>query len=102
MFNARPAVRRDDNKPVTEIMSRNCPQRAAGYTLKEAERLLHEYRIEKLPLVDADGKVAGLVTLKDIMKITQFPKRQRIAGPSGGGRSGGRARYGNAPRGSCA
>jgi IMP dehydrogenase len=43
-------------------------------TLKDAERLLHEYRVEKLPLVDQDGKVAGLVTLKDIMKITQFPK----------------------------
>jgi IMP dehydrogenase len=42
--------------------------------LKDAERLLHEYRVEKLPLMDKDGKVAGLITLKDIMKITQFPK----------------------------
>jgi IMP dehydrogenase len=42
--------------------------------LKDAERLLHEYRVEKLPLKDEDGKVAGLITLKDIMKITQFPK----------------------------
>ncbi|HLO30720.1 MAG TPA: IMP dehydrogenase, partial [Anaerolineales bacterium] len=43
-------------------------------SLKEAERLLHEYRVEKLPLINSNGKVAGLVTLKDIMKITQFPK----------------------------
>jgi IMP dehydrogenase len=48
-------------------------------TLKEAERLLHEYRVEKLPLVDGDGNVVGLVTLKDIMKITQFPKATKDA-----------------------
>lgn len=64
----------DENKPVTEIMTRHVHSAAPGTSLKEAERLLHEYRVEKLPLVDADGKVAGLITLKDIMKITQFPK----------------------------
>jgi len=62
-----------DNKPVTEIMTREVHSAPPDTTLKEAERLLHEYRVEKLPLVDKDGKVAGLVTLKDIMKITQFP-----------------------------
>src|SRR5215211_3621836 len=64
----------DMNKPVTDIMSRNVHSASPDTTLKEAERLLHEHRVEKLPLVDGDGKVAGLVTLKDIMKITQFPK----------------------------
>lgn len=64
----------DDNKPVVEIMSRPVHSAAPDTSLKEAERLLHEYRIEKLPLVNNDGKVAGLVTLKDIMKITQFPR----------------------------
>ena len=64
----------DENKPVTEIMTREVHSAAPGTSLKEAERLLHEYRVEKLPLVDKNGKVAGLVTLKDIMKITQFPK----------------------------
>ena len=62
------------DKPVTEIMSRDVHSAPPNTTLKDAERLLHEYRVEKLPLVDKDGKVAGLVTLKDIMKITQFPK----------------------------
>jgi len=61
-------------KPVTAIMSKDVHSAPPGTSLKEAERLLHEYRVEKLPLVTADGKVAGLVTLKDIMKITQFPK----------------------------
>jgi IMP dehydrogenase len=64
----------DESKPVTTIMSRSVHTAPPTTTLKEAERLLHEHRIEKLPLVDGDGKVAGLVTLKDIMKITQFPK----------------------------
>ncbi|HJR79421.1 MAG TPA: IMP dehydrogenase [Anaerolineales bacterium] len=66
----------EDNldKPVTEIMSKDVQTASPGTSLKDAERLLHEYRVEKLPLVDEDGRVAGLVTLKDIMKITQFPK----------------------------
>jgi IMP dehydrogenase len=64
----------DANKPVTAIMSREVQSAPPNTTLKEAERLLHEYRVEKLPLVDGSGKVVGLVTLKDIMKITQFPK----------------------------
>ena len=69
----------DMNRPVTAIMSRDVHSASPGTTLKEAERLLHEYRVEKLPLVDGDGKVAGLVTLKDIMKITQFPKATKDA-----------------------
>ena len=69
----------DENKPVTAIMTRNVHSAPPDTTLKEAERLLHEYRVEKLPLVDAHGKVAGLVTLKDIMKITQFPKATKDA-----------------------
>jgi IMP dehydrogenase len=69
----------NDDKPVTEIMSRNVHSAAPDTTLKEAERLLHEFRVEKLPLVDEDGRVAGLVTLKDIMKITQFPKATKDA-----------------------
>jgi IMP dehydrogenase len=64
----------DLNKPVTAIMSRNVHTASPNTTLKDAERLLHEHRVEKLPLVNSDGKVVGLVTLKDIMKITQFPK----------------------------
>jgi len=64
----------DMNKPVTVIMSRDVHTASPDTTLKEAERLLHEHRVEKLPLVDKESKVAGLVTLKDIMKITQYPK----------------------------
>ncbi len=52
---------------------------APDISLKDAETLLHENRIEKLPLVNMDGRVAGLVTLQDIMKITQFPKATKGA-----------------------
>jgi IMP dehydrogenase len=64
----------DDAKPVTAIMTRDVHSAPPDTSLKDAERLLHEYRVEKLPLVDKNGKVTGLVTLKDIMKITKFPK----------------------------
>ncbi|MBM3123602.1 MAG: IMP dehydrogenase [Chloroflexi bacterium] len=64
----------DNSKSVVDIMSKPVHTAAPDTSLKEAERLLHEYRIEKLPLVDNAGKVAGLVTLKDIMKITQYPR----------------------------
>jgi len=64
----------NDDRPVTEIMSTTVHSAPPDTSLADAERLLHEYRVEKLPLVDKDGKVVGLVTLKDIMKITQFPK----------------------------
>ncbi|MBM3180737.1 MAG: IMP dehydrogenase [Chloroflexi bacterium] len=63
----------DDRKSAADVMTRPVHSAPPNTTLKDAERLLHEYRIEKLPLVDANGKIAGLVTLKDIMKITQFP-----------------------------
>ncbi|HNE67275.1 MAG TPA: IMP dehydrogenase, partial [Anaerolineales bacterium] len=64
----------DDKKSVTDLMQKKVITASPDISLKEAEGLLHEHRIEKLPLVNADGRVAGLVTLKDIMKITQYPK----------------------------
>lgn len=69
----------DHTKSVTAIMSKDVHAAPPDTSLREAERLLHEYRVEKLPLVNKDGTVAGLVTLKDIMKITQFPKATKDA-----------------------
>ena len=42
-------------------------------TLEEARRKLYEHRIEKLPLLDADGRLAGLITAQDIIKIQKHP-----------------------------
>jgi IMP dehydrogenase len=64
----------DDLKPLTDLMQKKVITASPDISLKDAEKLLHANRIEKLPLVDKNGRVAGLVTLKDIMKITQFPK----------------------------
>ena len=69
----------DDRKSVTDVMTRPVHSAPPDTTLKDAERLLHEYRVEKLPLVDKNGNIAGLVTLKDIMKITQFPMATKDA-----------------------
>jgi len=69
----------NEKRPVTEIMTRDVHSAAPGTSLKDAERLLHEYRVEKLPLVDENKRVVGLITLKDIMKITQYPKATKDA-----------------------
>jgi IMP dehydrogenase len=45
-----------------------------GTTLAEAEKLLHRHRIEKLPIVDAEGRIRGLITVKDIQKRVEFPQ----------------------------
>lgn len=63
----------DDNKLVKDIMTKDVISASKDTTLAQAEKLLHDHRIEKLPLVDKDGKVAGLITLKDIMKVIKFP-----------------------------
>ena len=63
----------DAAKPLSEIMQKKIIFAAPDISLKEAEKMLHDNRVEKLPLVDKNGRVAGLVTLKDIMKITQYP-----------------------------
>lgn len=44
-----------------------------GTTLAEAEKTLQKYRIEKLPLVDENGVLKGLITIKDIEKVIEFP-----------------------------
>jgi IMP dehydrogenase len=44
-----------------------------GTTLDEARKLLHQHRIEKLPVVDAEGNLRGLITVKDIFKRQQYP-----------------------------
>jgi IMP dehydrogenase len=45
----------------------------AGTSLEKARRILHENRVEKLPLLDEDGRLAGLITAKDIEQLMQHP-----------------------------
>ncbi|MBM7650491.1 IMP dehydrogenase [Bacillus ectoiniformans] len=50
-----------------------------GTTLEEAEKLLQKYKIEKLPLIDGDGVLKGLITIKDIEKVIEFPNSAKDA-----------------------
>src|SRR5581483_1911550 len=59
----------DPGQPVAEVMTSNGLVTApVGTTLAEAERILHRHRIEKLPVVDDEGLLRGLITVKDIRK----------------------------------
>src|SRR5438105_1602105 len=65
----------DSSKPVSELMtSRDLVTAPVGTTLAEAEAILHRHKIEKLPVVDTDGRLKGLITVKDIQKRIEFPK----------------------------
>jgi IMP dehydrogenase len=67
----------DLSRPVTEFMTgaagRGLITAPVGTSLDQAKALLQQYRIEKLPLVDDDGRLAGLITVKDIQKRQDFP-----------------------------
>lgn len=68
----------DFDRPVTDFMtSEGLVTAAVGTSLDEAKLLLQEHRIEKLPLVDGVGCLAGLITVKDIQKRLDFPNASR-------------------------
>ncbi|OGI94990.1 IMP dehydrogenase [Candidatus Nomurabacteria bacterium RIFCSPLOWO2_01_FULL_42_17] len=64
--------------PVGEIMTKkNLITGSIGTDLFEAEKILMRHRVEKLPLVDKQNKLIGLITFKDIMKVKSRPKSSR-------------------------
>src|SRR5918992_1140927 len=64
----------DIAQPISALMtSRNLVTAPLGTTLEEAEDILHRNKIEKLPVVDADGRLKGLITVKDISKRIKYP-----------------------------
>ena len=58
---------------VGEVMTRELVTAPEGTTFEEAKALLHEHRIEKLPVVDASGALRGLYTILDVEKEARFP-----------------------------
>jgi IMP dehydrogenase len=65
----------DVEQPISALMTaRNLVTAPVGTTLAEAEEILHRNKIEKLPVVDADGRLCGLITVKDIQKKIEFPE----------------------------
>jgi IMP dehydrogenase len=68
-------VRFADNpfQPVSELMTKKVITVREGVSQDEARRLLHQHRLEKLVVVDEDGRCVGLLTVKDMEKATQHP-----------------------------
>ena len=59
---------------IDEVMTKEALVTApVGTSLKDAEAILQKHKIEKLPLVDEKGRLAGLITIKDIEKVIEFP-----------------------------
>jgi IMP dehydrogenase len=66
------------DQPLRETMTRkNLVTAPVGTTLDEAERILGAHRIEKLPVVDSEGNLRGLITVKDIHKRREFPNANK-------------------------
>ncbi len=65
---------KDMDKPVREVMTKeNLITAPLGTDLTQAEAILQNYKIEKLPVVDGEGRLTGLITFKDIQKFKNFP-----------------------------
>jgi IMP dehydrogenase len=61
-------------RPIGEVMTHeNLITAPVGTSLEKAKEILRAHRIEKLPLVDGDGNLKGLITIKDIEKATKYP-----------------------------
>ena len=83
------------DRSIEDVMTRDRLITApVGTTLDEAEHTLHEHRIEKLPVVDGEGKLRGLITVKDIFKRRRHPNackdghgRLRVAAAVGAARA---------------
>lgn len=65
---------KDMNKPIAEVMTRdNLIVAPEGTTLLQAEEILQNHKIEKLPVVNNEGYLSGLITFKDIQKVKNYP-----------------------------
>ena len=68
----------DFNTRIADVMTKdNLVTAPVGTTLQEAQEIVRAHKIEKLPLVDQDGYLKGLITIKDIEKSVQYPNSAR-------------------------
>ncbi|MBI2421513.1 MAG: IMP dehydrogenase [Candidatus Hydrogenedentes bacterium] len=67
----------DFDQPIHTVMTpkERLVTMAPGATYDEAKKLMHKHRIEKLPIIDGEGRLQGLLTIKDIKKAKDFPNR---------------------------
>ncbi len=64
---------KNTQRPLCEIMTKNVISTNQGTTFAEAAEILQQHRIEKLPVVDSQGHLIGLITYRDIIKVKQRP-----------------------------
>jgi IMP dehydrogenase len=70
----------DYSIPISDVMTKeNLITAPVGTTLAGAQEILEKHKIEKLPLVDDQGVLKGLITIKDIEKVIEFPKAAKDA-----------------------
>lgn len=70
----------DYSLKIDDVMTKeNLVTAPVGTTLEEAEKMLQQYKIEKLPIVSEDGILKGLITIKDIEKVIEFPNAAKDA-----------------------
>lgn len=70
----------DKNRPIKEVMTKdNLVTAQPGISLDEAELILKKHKIEKLPLIDENGVLKGLITIKDIEKRVLYPNSAKDA-----------------------
>jgi len=68
----------DNKRPIIEVMtSKNLVTAAVGTSLQDAEKILQQHKIEKLLIVDDNYKLSGLITFRDITKVTQKPNANK-------------------------
>ena len=71
---------KDLSRPISEVMTKkNLITGIVGTTLEEAKEILQEHRIEKLPIVDEENHLRGLITIKDIEKVMKYPNSAKDA-----------------------
>ena len=70
----------DYSRKISEVMtSENLITAPVGTSLEQAKQILAKHRIEKLPIVDENGMLRGLITIKDIEKTTKYPNSAKDA-----------------------
>ena len=66
------------DQPIQDVMTKdNLITAPVGTNLEDAQKILAKHKIEKLPIVDAEGNLKGLVTIKDIKKAVKYPNSCR-------------------------
>jgi IMP dehydrogenase len=68
---------KNNKRKVSELMTKDVITAKAGITIEQAKEILHDQRIEKLPVIDDKRSIVGLITSKDILKMDQYPQASK-------------------------